>query len=744
MTAVAPRAFPLESLDRLADDITRGDVVFFIGAGFSVDSEGNTATRLVYRLLLRLLALEQLVPLARDLRTELKHTFELEVKPADGAAPATFPFTKADADKLAGRYYETNEWFCTAFARLVHDLVAQPPVAGANATAAALARIEREIRAQAPLDPKVKLADISLQSADDLSTLLPALLAWAARAEESEQASADVWRYAGKALFLDTLGFRDPLIMAGYPDHADPRAVAASYGGRLLPRHYVVARFAREGLCTTTLTANYDLLLEGAFRLSGFRLSGGAGPGTSDEHVPATTFAEVARIASPAEFFSEGKAHRTSVLVKMHGCVSSYRACRYTDDGRRLMDYLPSMVFTYREIQNWRGDSWAADFLRTLLRTRTVVFAGYSVQDPVIHDTFRTVYEEMAVESARSRRTRPSPADEKVKPERAPAYFFAPGVESREFYGMEVLQAASAAVGARRAVADHPNYVRFYYRNAAEFPNVDELFVWLQHRVTRLHQAGCFETHLRRMITIVLGKPRPPEELAAVRARFEELVRRERAVARGWDNTGRSPGRHQHGRVCGWTDSFHTGLLREFAALDLLQDQRGPGARLARLRRSPWYYPASQDARWTCWAAVVELAIRRMTRVALGLADDVPDHEFVWCARAPVPTVLFAPKGHAPHALAIYVGGFDPEAQLARIDGNAVRHCSWQLTSGDALWRRQGCLDAPARPQSRWASRTTLAPPPAPVLWHWASAPASALSAEDAARWLGGLPRSAS
>ena len=53
------------------------------------------------------------------------------------------------------------------------------------------------------------------------------------------------------------------------------------------------------------------------------------------------------------------------------------------------------MVFTYREIQNWRKDSWSRDLVSTLLRTRTIVLCGYSGTDPVVHDTFRTVYEEI-------------------------------------------------------------------------------------------------------------------------------------------------------------------------------------------------------------------------------------------------------------------------------------------------------------------------------------------------------------
>jgi len=49
-------SFPAKALDRLAALILKGDVVFFVGSGFSIDSEGNSATRLIRRLIWRLLA----------------------------------------------------------------------------------------------------------------------------------------------------------------------------------------------------------------------------------------------------------------------------------------------------------------------------------------------------------------------------------------------------------------------------------------------------------------------------------------------------------------------------------------------------------------------------------------------------------------------------------------------------------------------------------------------------------------
>lgn len=62
-------SFPAKALDRLAALILKGDVVFFVGSGFSIDSEGNSATRLIRRLIWRLLAFR---------RAEARHPAEEE------------------------------------------------------------------------------------------------------------------------------------------------------------------------------------------------------------------------------------------------------------------------------------------------------------------------------------------------------------------------------------------------------------------------------------------------------------------------------------------------------------------------------------------------------------------------------------------------------------------------------------------------------------------------------------------
>jgi hypothetical protein len=734
--------FPCDAINRLAALVLQGDVVFFIGAGFSVDSEGNTAQRLVRRLLIRLLGLGraldevlgQRTGPGSQIRKNIQHTFDLK---ANGRG--AFPFTKSDVRRLADRYYETNDWFCNAFGNL---LLAAQDLDGVRLRQllAATHRHEEEIRTTGKVEDDESGADQRKPKPPEhlepqwdkvpLKPFAPELFGQAA--DDTVLARAT----AGKALFLDTMGFRDPEIMGGEPRSWKLADVERSYGTKLLPRHHVLARLAREGFCTTTLTANYDMLLEGAFRLAGFSEKA---TGRGQPVFPHTLYSDFAVIASPAEFFSEGKAHSTAVLVKMHGCAQHYRNIP-SAKAERLREYLRSMVFTYREIQNWREDSWAADYLRTLLRTRTVVFSGYSLQDPVVHDTFRTVYEEMARErlssETRSRR---------FGPEMAPAFFLAPGKEEkREFHGMEVLRAASAAVGAARGpFGQHPNYLRFCFRGDG-FPNLDDIFRWLFHRVARLRQRNCLETDLGRVLTALLGRPRPAKELDGIRKLFQQLLDREVELAAQWRSN--PPSRREHALFSAWTESFHPGLLREFAAADLVRRGAGSGVDLARLQRVAWYYPFTQDAGWTCWGAVVEVALRRVTAILFGREPAVLNPLDLHAATAIRPTALFRPlndPGATPCAVTILFAGAERDQQVRPLNGHAVTRQVWRLSAEHAPWRRADGTLPPVHGMRR--NRLLRRPfgmrmwsvPPANVLWAWASAPSRDIDQQAARLWLG-------
>lgn len=787
--AAHPAAFPADGLRRLAELILRGDVVFFIGAGFSLDSERNSGTRLISRLLIRLQALSQL--LGKDallIRDALRSTFDLGAIPKEFES-AAFPYSKGDLWQLASKYYETNDWFCRAFAELL-KIAADIPDAQRPNLAASLLHEEECIRLKPGGDRTEPLDPVSLETGTFL-----ALVRWVDRERVSNPLDDTGPIAAGKSLFLDTMGFRDPRIMAGDPTAESLQRVAESYESRLLPRHHVMARFARDGLCTTTVTPNFDLLLEGAFRLAGFadRTS------TACHAFPATHYSEYARITSPTEFFKEGKAHRTAVVVKMHGCAKTYReiilpAQEPRPAEKKLGSYLKSMVFTYREIQNWRDDAWAADYLRTLLRTRTVVFAGYSLQDPVVHDTFRTVYEEMARIRRADRMVAPQSsaaptlggiAKPEPGPEAAPAFFFdviQPSTANKKpFHALEVLNAASDAVGVPRGdFGRHPNFLRFHGRGSPEFPNLDEICRWLFHLVLRFRQKECLANDLQRTLTALHGRARPEVEIRAAQRLFGSLVRRELRTSTAWskspiDHPHHALHRRQLSRICSWSESFHVGLLREFAAVDQLRRQGGLGMGLQGLRRLGWYYPMMQDAGWTCWGAIVELALQRMIRRAVAAPRDPGrtlqprDAERVWAAACELPTALYLRPLHGEatgaaaigpslavlQALSIRFDGFDRTETPAILHGHPTQTCIWLLRDSDAPWRPTrrnrpetqppGSTASDADPEDErpdlavFRSRSTLEqrPPPTSVLWRWASRTETPQDRADAPQWLG-------
>ncbi len=704
--------FPARSLLHLARRVRNGDVVFFIGTGFSVDSEQNTAARLMRRLLIRMQAMcETLRPCEPDVAADLARMFD--VKPE---GKAEFGYSDADVGRLSDRYYETNDWFCRGFGQLLRVLK-QRPEPERLALWQAMARREEVLREQGGVGRR------SLDSVP-FDRLPVELLDWLADGDEAT-------RQAGKALFLDTMGFRHERIMGGDPAlcHADD--VAQSYGNRLLPRHHVIARLAREGFCATTLTTNYDLLLEGAFRLAGFRYE------SSEPLAPLGYYNEFARIASPAEFFTKGKALRTTTLVKMHGCAQRYRALGVSQR-RELAHYLRSMVFTYREIQNWRQDSWAADLLRTLLRTRTVVFSGYSLRDPVIHDTFRTVYEEMArqmaEEPAAGRRRRASfPGGPTAT--KAPAFFITSVQDLSAFYGMEVLRAATAAVGAPPPpLGQHANYLQFHFRSKPDFPHLDEVFRWLFHLVFRLQQWACLRDELERVLRLLLGGPRPDEELRAVRRAFLSICRAElhRSLAWGDNEAGGPAGtddrstrsRQQHRIICGWTDGFGAALLREFACADHTHRCRGPSRQLMLMRSLPWHCPTTHNSGWTCWGAVVEVALRRMISQFAGLnggGQMMTDEVEPRGVESQLPTVLFPrePQAVLPDALTIRCRGFDALGESPRLWVPVRHRVFWELQPDDAPWPRW------SRGTTSWVQargESIRRAPSARVIWRWASA----------------------
>ena len=595
--------FATATLETLVRRILAGEAVFLIGAGYSRDSEGNTAERLIARLMARFAALTEILApdqrRSRALREGLRITFGLgkdELQPADIVKKKTI-------EELAKQYYHINEWICSAFAIILDDLSAEQRFD----IGSGLPEKEKDLLQAHQIQP----VPCNLTDYNGLTR------------EET-----------GKALFLDTMGFLDPSVMSGMPRDLDPAAVEKSYHGILRDRHHVLARLAREGLCTLQLTTNYDLLLEGACRMAGFDLTEiGRAPNPAD---PSATYRLLARIGGPADFLASGAGVRSALLVKIHGCVERYREAVESQDARR---YLPSIVFTYREVQNWRKDSWSRDFLSTLLRTRTMVLCGYSIADPVLHDTFRTVYEE-----ATSQRTGQSASSKHIPTNKDARAFFTGSAENCEFHGIEILRAASRAAGFEKPPLNtHPNYIPFYFCNDKQerFPTLDESMLWIFHRCFRGIQLRVLETDLRRIASRLLPHRRHESEFDRVRASFRQLCAQELIQSRRWKASREA--RWHFRRTIGWTDRFHPNLLREFALAETPVRSGNPGADIQRQRATRFYYPALDQPGWAAWGAVVELAIRNVVSSWSGSAEYKVD-----AASSNLPAVLYSANHLAP------------------------------------------------------------------------------------------------
>lgn len=785
-------ASPFERLERLAGRVTDGEVVFFVGAGFSVDSEKNTGSQLITRLLVRfevltkLLATEKLyvrvnavAPFRADaeaahppftteeqirrtaegLRRTLLSTFHLEE-----GRQARYPTLRSDnITKLSGAYYDINDWMSSAFGEVIRAIGSLDNASALTDKAAVLEEQllggslfeinscvldelpQNESEARSALKSSTHAQFVGEEEWNrSMAQILPAetwakfgqRLTRAARRElggaisppPDYAALAAFGDSAGKALFLDSMGFADEAVMCGEPEASSPDAVMTSYKSTLRPRHHILARLAREGLCPTLLTTNYDLLIEGAYRLAGFELTSSRNslPGIAtkkydpaEAQLPIRGFRRCVRVANAIQFFDHCVDHGTAQIFKIHGCVQQYREAR--EEPANWKYYLPTMVFTYREVQNWRGDSWSRDFLSTLLRTRTIAFLGYSAADPVIHDTFRTVYEEMAVKRAALpvRSTASScPRSAVAEPVgcNAPAFFFG-GANRREFHGVEILRAATRTVGpASTDLTDHPNYIDFYYESEREraFPTLDEALPWLYHCTLRNLQMQTLDTDLRRVGALLLQHPCAPQHVEAIRRNFANLRDTESLRSKAW--TRNVQNRAEFRRMISWTNHFHINLLREMGLGEIIQRESRPNFALSKLRRWPWYFPASEHRDWTAWNVVIELALRRMIAEwrnpqAPDWLQDTPWVRAVDWERAAAVVFSVDQNRPAPVLLRLRATTFDGTRISSPMPG--VRTClTWDLHPNNLPWRTSG-PGGTSSPQS-------VKIPTAEQIWAWA------------------------
>src|SRR4051812_32283353 len=122
--------FAAEAVERLTCRIISGEAVFLVGAGFSVDSEPNTAARLIRRLMARFTAItEHLIAhspstVATELCEGLRVTFAL-----DKEALAKEPLVSDKViDVLKQVYNNINDWVCNAYTMLLGELSNATPV----------------------------------------------------------------------------------------------------------------------------------------------------------------------------------------------------------------------------------------------------------------------------------------------------------------------------------------------------------------------------------------------------------------------------------------------------------------------------------------------------------------------------------------------------------------------------------------------------------------------------------------
>ena len=695
-------------IQRMAERVLAGNVVFFVGAGFSIESEGNSAGRLIGRLLVRLVTISAVLHRCAGHASQggaildrLRTAFRL--KDVSSAEPARC-VTRENVDALAREYYAFNEWVISALGTLADEVLA-PDSAHRRAT------FERDTQQMEQL--LIQLLGDSRAALDPVD--------W----DALEALTGDSVR--GKALFLDTMGFANERVMRGRPRESDVLAVLASYGDRLGARHHALARLAREGLAPLLVTTNYDLLLEGAYRLAG--MVDRDFPPSSPTTIPPATIATYARVAGARYYFGSGETQRTARIFKIHGCVDHYRmarggiapAARAGGNPGSWAAYLPALVFSYREIQTWRHDAWSRDLIRTLLRTQSLVLCGYSGADPVLHSTFREVYDEMvATIAARSPEPETTSAKHAAAAD-APLFFF-DVAGKREFHGFELLRAATAAAGLplKDSLLEHPNHVEFDLPRDA-FPRLDDHFRLLTHCVMRETQQRALNTRARRLSLRLLKRACPDAEHATLLTQFAALREREVAsVLQAASTSGdaaavRAAVRRSFAAAVDWTWQFVPGLMRELALAELVEARQGPGSAPDSVRDAPWYYPVAERPEWAAWAAILELAVRDMVRRVHNDSSRAAQLTWVLAEESPHAVLSFAEcHGVQPVALCIRLKGFERIGRPLRLIGAFRRIVLWEFSEQDVPWA-MGQWDEMPKPPARG-----VLTPPADIVWRFA------------------------
>ena len=374
------------------------------------------------------------------------------------------------------------------------------------------------------------------------------------------------------------------------------------------------------------------------------------------------------------DFLKRGHGNRTVRLLKIHGCLGDYRE-RASYEERRA--YLKSIVFNYREIQHWRRDAWARDLVRGFQRTHSVVFLGYSMADPVVHATMREVYEEM--ENWRAPDSKPT--------EDPPAFYFSYG-EARDFYAVEILEAADQAVGIKREKPEehreeHPHFLDFHgmWPKGApglKFPNQDEALKWVNHLAFRKLQEQALDQALEQALMDTLGEPRPKSRIESIKEQLEAITKAEREAIYELEFQGDE----RFKEITDWTWTFHPAVMRAMVCTEREQidavpvDLRAWEGESGMLMKA--YCPSNDHLPWLAWSTVVELALRRAAAVRM---------------RQQLPKTHGVREGNLRFRIEPYPRG--AQVSFARDEGPSERgvHLDWETKSaprGKPIRTRRG------------------------------------------------------
>lgn len=611
-----------DAINDLVKQLLNQRAVFFVGAGFSLQDENVSTDKIMASLLCRFLAMTDPGLLGDNsphegLRQACDQLFGLWLCGEEGNGAAIKAklnknpvwLSSGVIKKLAAKYYQVNEWMVQCFGELYRFYHSREQASRGRFDD--IHQKERKIRtlfaelhpaSQGGTKPEAAMVEHSPLDVEFLSRV-----------------NAEV---VGKVIFIETVGLGNRQTMQSYQD-ADAKPVSQ--------RYHVFGKLAKEGLSPIVIATNYDLLIERGYQAVGLEMTDGCSSSQEGcSHLPKC----VLPIRQPSDFFMQGSLNPAHIL-KVHGCAQQYRTVKkalgdakpaeLATTQKQFEDYLASIIYTYREIQHWRDDGWSRDYLQTLLRTKSFVFCGYSAADPVMHVTIRHIYEEMA------RKEVGQSSDAFVSPA------FSTRGDALEFDSLEILNAASKAIGTKGRPDGHRAYLPFDYGNKT-FPGCDCLFRTVLHRTLRQLQLQILTDHIDTLALTLFGKPKPAHEVNRLKERFNELIEQEKEQVL---SDKKQPAEKVMEGQMAWTEHFPQQVLSLF---------QHAGARRFGKSTVKGYIPLRQYPVWSCFAILLELAIRHGYQKLFGIQGKL---KFIHAIPGECPTAHICCDGLGPVAVII-------------------------------------------------------------------------------------------